>query len=497
MTRGAEINATNIGAVSEALIPLDPQGGVTVIRGYNGSGKDTLLEAVGRLTGGSQSVQCRDGEARGTVDGLGVHLTVTRSTRRSGECDAVSLAGKFDLSEFVDPPIKDPEASDARRIKALLSIRGVKGSPQAFAGIHEDVEMLVSADALNEPDIVEQARKIKASLEQHARKLESDRDKEKGRAEAAWGAAGDVTEEDAAGYDQDAAGAELEAAVAEKSRLTTQRNSFQEAQERAQKARATLDGLKAGPSIAECEAAEKAACAECDKAVEAFQAAKAALEKARNAVEAAETATATAKREAATTQAAHDAIVAAEKADNPTDAAISAATERADKVRARVQRGQVILEARRHFAAAREHEAEARRLDDQAEAIRDAAKQTDDVLSGLVSSGRIRVEAGRLVVDHKRRGKPVPFAELSKGEKWRLALLEAADRLREIGADQIALIPIPQQAWEGLQPKVRGEIQAKARRLNVCIVAAQCDDGPLRAELFDTGEHAEDVDEWQ
>lgn len=484
MTRGGNIKATNIGAVSKALIPLDPQGGVTVIRGYNGSGKDTLLEAVGRLTGGSQAVQCRDGEARGTVDGLGVHLTVTRSTRRSGECDAVSLAGKFDLSEFVDPPIKDPEAADARRIKALLSIRGVKGSPQAFAGIHEDVELLVSADALNEPDIVEQARKIKASLEQHARKLESDRDKEKGRAEAAWGAAGDVSEEDAGGYDQYAAGAELERAVVEKSRLSAQRQAYQAAQERAHKARATLDGLKAGPSIPECEMRKQAAENALSAAREAFQAAQAEHAAAGTAVE-------TAKREAATTQAAHDAIAAAEKADNPTDAAIIEATERADQVRVRVQRGQIIMEARRHFAAAREHEAEAARLDNQAAAIRGAAKQTDDVLSGLVSSNRIRVEAGRLVVDHERRGKPIPFADLSKGEKWRLALLEAADRLREIGADQIALIPIPQQAWEGLQPKVRSEIQAEARRLRVCIVAAQCDDGPLRATLFDAG------DEWE
>jgi len=475
-----DIKATNIGAVSEALIPLDPQGGVTVIRGYNGSGKDTLLEAVGRLAGGSQSVQCRDGEARGSVDGLGVHLTVTRSTRRSGECDAVSLAGKFDLSEFVDPPIKDAEAADARRIKALLSIRGVQGSPQAFAKIHDDVEMLVSADALNEPDIVEQARKIKASLEQHARKLESDRDKEKGKAEAAWGAAGDVTEEDAAEYDQDAAGAELEAAVTEKSRLMAQRQAYQEAQGRAIKAREALDGLKAGPSIAECETRAQAASDALAAAREALQAAQAEHAAAGTALE-------TAKREAATTQASYDAIAAAEKADNPTDAAISDATERADQVRARVQRGQVIMEARRHFATAREHEAEAHRLDEQAAAIRGAAKQTDDVLSGLVSSGRIRVEAGRLVVDHERRGKPVPFADLSKGEKWRLALLEAADRLREIGADQLALIPIPQQAWEGLQPAVRAEVQAEARRLKVCIVAAQCDDGPLRAELFADG----------
>jgi len=371
----------------------------------------------------------------------------------------------------------------------------VQGSPQAFAGIHEDVEMLVSADALNEPDIVEQARKIKASLEQHARKLESDRDKEKGKAEAAWGAAGNVTEEDAAGYDQDAAGGELESAVAEKSRLMAQRQAYTEAQERAQKAKATLTGLKAGPSVSECKDRLHKANVALAEAREAFQAAQAEHAAANDAMDAA-------GREAATTQAAHEAIAAAEKADNPTDDEIADAIERADKVRAMVQRGQVIMEARRHFATAREHEAEAHRLDEQADAIRGAAKQTDDVLSGLVSSGRIRVEAGRLVVDHERRGKPVPFADLSKGEKWRLALLEAADRLREIGADQLALIPIPQQAWEGLQPKVRAEIQAEARRLKVCIVAAQCDDGPLRAELFGAGDQAEQVeqagtgDEW-
>jgi hypothetical protein len=471
------IKAENVGPVEEAMIPLDAGGGVTVLMGFNGSGKDSLLDAVGRMAGGKQPVTCRDGAAKGSIEGLGVRLNIGKSTRKSGECQALSLTGKFDLSDFVEPPIKDGEAADRYRLKALLTIRGVEGNMDAFREIApegSEIDKFISGEAMAQADIVEQARLIKVDLERKAREIEDAAQKAHGKAEGAKNAAGEVAAN--AEYDEADMTAKLMAAVSAHARLTEQEQVYQTAQAQAIKARQALAAVKAGPSIAECE--KRAAAA-----AKTLQELKAMLQKAEAEDSMAMSAMTAAKREAVAVQGWHDSIEAAANVKPVAPVDIEQAAASVAEIREKVQQGAVIREAIRQHAAAREHEAEARALEAQAESIRGAAKATDDVLSGLVASGRIRVDGGRLVVDHPRRGQTL-FAELSKGEKWRLAIMEAVDRIREIGADGMALVPIPQQAWEGLQPSIRAEIWREAKRQRVNVIAAQCDDGALRAEVY-------------
>ncbi|MFH1558275.1 MAG: hypothetical protein ABII76_26015 [Pseudomonadota bacterium] len=478
------------GPIKEAVeLRFPAGGGIVVAKGSNGTGKTHAQHAVQRLLGGKQRLVPSDGVAKGIVEGGGVRLTIGGSVRSSGECRFAGLEGKFDLGTFVDPGVADGEAADSRRIKALLSMTGVKGSPATFAGIHPDLAVLVDNVALTETDVVEQARKIKASLEQRARTLESDRDKERNRAEAAWGAAGDVKPEDAQEFDQAAAGAELESAVAEKSRLAEQRRQYTEAQERARRAKAALAGIEAGPDVESCE--------------KRLANAKDAFQKAQAEQAAAATALETAKRERATTQTAYDAIAAAGRATDVDDTDLQAADAHVADVRERVQRGQVILEARRHFATARQHEAEAHKLEAQAEAIRGAAKQTDDVLSGLVSSGRIRIEAGRMVTDHATRGKPVLLSDLSSGELMQLAILEAVDAFRKTGAEGMPLLIVDQDLWQHLDPWARAQVYRACTEHHVCILAAEVAAGGLRFEPYQpTGDEVappepESAGEWE
>ena len=277
-THGDEtIRIQGEGPIKEAVeIRFPARGGIVVAKGSNGTGKTHAQHAVQRLLGGKQKLVPSDGVAKGIVEGGGARLTIGGSVRASGELRFAGLEGKFDLATFVDPGVADGEAADSRRIKALLSMTGVQGSPTAFAGIHKDLAAIVDKGALDEPDIVEQARKIKASLEQRARTLESDRDKERGRAEAAWGAAGDVKPEDAAEFDQDAAGRELEAAVSEKSRLAEQRRQYVEATERAKRAKAALADINAGPNVETCDAKAKEADATLSKLAQLYERAQAA-----------------------------------------------------------------------------------------------------------------------------------------------------------------------------------------------------------------------------
>ena len=486
------IIAENIGPVDKAIIPLDPLGGVTVLRGFNGSGKDSLLDAVGRLSGGKQKITCKDKQIKGSIEGLGVRLTIGKKAHKSGECEALSLTGKFDLSDFVDPPLKDQEAADRYRLKALLTIRGVVGDMDAFAEIlpkGSELEKLVSGEAMVEPNIVEQARLIKTDLERKARESEDNAEKARGKAEGARNATGDIPAN--AEYDEDQKTAELEAAVTEKSRLTMQAEQYKTTTEQAQNAQEALRKADVGPSIGDCECVLESAELLLENSAEDVKRAQAKLESAkafeqtqRSERDEAKTELASAKREEATVIAWHESIDAAKNIADVPLSELADADQNVNAIRTQVQQGAVIREAIRQHREAERCDQEARDHDKTADSIRGAARTTDDVLSGLVASGRIRVEAGRLVVDHATRGATL-FAELSKGEKWRLALLEAVDRLREIEADGLAIIPIPQQAWEGLDPTNKAEVWREARRLQVSIVAAECDDGALRADIYE------------
>ena len=122
----------NIGPVFELALPVPEQGGLVILRGANGVGKTKTLEAVQALVTGRGSLAARDGQVRGEVVGWGARLSVARSTRRTGELAVTSLEGRMDITELVDPGIRELMAADARRIKALIGLSGVKADPAAY-----------------------------------------------------------------------------------------------------------------------------------------------------------------------------------------------------------------------------------------------------------------------------------------------------------------------------------------------------------------------------
>jgi len=235
--------------------------------------------------------------------------------------------------------------------------------------------------------------------------------------------------------------------------------------------------MDAGPSVSDCQKAS-------NEAGRAMFDARTTLAKAEADNDAATKALESADREYTTVAAWHQSIQDATKVGNIPACDIEEAGAAVVTIREQVQQGAVIREAIRQHREAERCDKEANEYDKTAESIRGAARGTDVVLSGLVASGRIRVEAGRLVVDHATRG-PTLFAELSKGEKWIIAILEAVDRLREMNAVDQAIIIIPQEAWEGLDPANRAHVWREARRLEVSIVGAECDGGALRAAIYE------------
>lgn len=153
----AQVDVKNIGPIKHLQFELPEGGGVLVARGTHGAGKSTLVKAVGaRLGGDTSGLTPTDGTRKGELtmrfdpDGPVAKLTVRASGRRTtGELVVSSLEGRFDISQLIDPGIKDHEACELARVKALVNLIGtVQLSP---------AELLESVGVPNEfvPEIAE------------------------------------------------------------------------------------------------------------------------------------------------------------------------------------------------------------------------------------------------------------------------------------------------------------------------------------------------------
>ena len=115
------IEIENIGPIRSLRMTLPKKGGVLVLRGRNGLGKSTAIDAVGAAIKGEGSLDVRRGAARGTVDACGVAIRVSRNTRRSGELEVDTLEGKLSVAELVDPGLKDVAARSEEHTSELQS----------------------------------------------------------------------------------------------------------------------------------------------------------------------------------------------------------------------------------------------------------------------------------------------------------------------------------------------------------------------------------------
>jgi hypothetical protein len=476
------ITTENVGPITRLEIPVDPEGGVTVLRGHNGAGKDTAIEAVARALGGKGGLQRADGATRGVVEGLGVRLTIGKVTRTSGQCEAVSLTGKFDLAEFVEPPVKDPEAADRARIKSLLGIRGVKADVERFRDLPGDPETLKAIlradDVAGASDLVVQAQRVKGYLEREARGAEEEANRYDGKAAACRETvqAVDLTGE----ADGAALQARLEEALERSGALQQQRTVAAAAEKAAAEAQKRLEDAKVSYSGRTLKDAEGVAQAASDAAEAQFKRA----EQARTTLKAAEEALADARHDLKQAEAAETAAEIHEQlaagwqatidADRPapvSDAEMNAAAQAVLQAREAIEQGARIRDARAKAEDADRYAEDARLARDEAGQLRKSAHSTDGVLSKAVASATIRVERGKCL-----------FGDLSKGEAWRIAILEAVGRIRELHAEGLALVPIPQHAWEGLDPENRQLVVEVAKDERVNVITAEAASGPLRAE---------------
>lgn len=490
ITEPRTLVAENIGPISNVVIPCPEEGGLVVMRGRNGSGKTTLLNATESLVTGHGKLSVRDGQLHGKLAGLGAQMTVSRSTRRSGELEVHSLDGRLSPAELVDPGMKDPDAADSKRIKALIALAGAKPDASLFyplLGSQGEFEARVSPKAIESDDLITMAARVKRDLESKAREEEDRAEHADGHAKASKEAAEgvDVTAE----CDSAKLQAALEEAVRRESEL---RAADRHAGDLISKAAVASDALEDaaaeydGPTPDQAAAARNAAMVDRDIAVKAVRDAEEALRRAKSELleaerklESADAAKRTADAHEKVVAQFRDQIAAAKNVDRVDPADLAKATEAVTAARQAIERGALVRKAKEHLELADRSAkvAAAHRLT--AFKLREAAKGTDEVLSAVVAKtgSPLRVEAGRLVLDTHRG--VTYFADLSHGERWKIALDIA---IEAVGSD--GLLTCPQEAFESLDPDNRRLIHDHLVGSGVVMLTAEAADGDLRAEVF-------------
>ena len=488
------IHVENVGPNVSVTIPCPEKGGIVVFRGPNDIGKSELTKAVDCCLTGRGKLTSRDGAPGGRVEGYGIRLNVGKArTTRTGELEVESLEGKFDISDMVDPGIKDPTAADARRIKALIQVARADADPKLFDELIGDNQSLIKPDTFETDDLVEMARRVKRDLEGGAQAAETAAAHANDKSRALREASAGVDLEQPS--DQAALQAELDSSILGLARVKARAEHADNILDAARIGREKLTAAQNSyvgktPEVAlkELEAANKrleSASLAVTQAEESLREAKRGLLNASNELASARLTCQAADQHAIAMQGWIDSISAGEQVDNPTGKEIADAAVRLEKARAANEAGVLIRKAKQQAAEALAYQHEGGKYTKAADRLRNAAKETDAVLSGVVAKLNcpLRVEGGRLVTDTKR-GKSTAFCELSMGARYGIVIPLA---IAAVGRGNA--FTLRQEAFEGLDFQNRMMIAALLEEAGVTMFTAECDrDRPtseLRAELFE------------
>jgi energy-coupling factor transporter ATP-binding protein EcfA2 len=492
------IDIIDVGAIQHLTIPLAP--GVLVLQGRNGSGKSTALRAIGALaTGEATDLEVRDEadeDARGRVSGLGAQISIGRrraeatelasgKNRSTGELEIRTLRGLNPL-DLVNPGIADPERADARRIALLCDLAQVKGGIGMFVeALGATVKQYASRKTLDAASVPEIANGLRRDLQTAARDVELSVAKLDGEIQAHLSASDGV--DPVAPADTVDIAAELAKALRASDALAAKAEQSKRARAAAEQARAELERARAefsGPTLEQADASIA-------ETQEKLTHLAGELERIRS--EQRDTQTVLAGLQAQRTAAVQHArnmeawgssIGLGEQATTVSTDELRAAEDRVLELQRAQASAAVLAEKRRRRREADGLINKRDKARAESDDLRSLAGRCEAVVSEIINRSGLglRVRNGRLVLN-TARGETL-LADLSFGEGVRLAVEIAA---KSFGSEN-ALLVVPQEAFEGLDPKNRTELDAIARELGVAIVTAHATAGDLAAVPFSNGQ---------
>lgn len=485
------IEIENTGPIEKLEIPLPENGGVVVLRGRNGVGKSKALEAIDRLTAGKGKPEPKDGEKHGSVSGLGVTLTVAKAIRAKGVLEVESLEGRLSLAELVDPGIKDHDAADAKRIKAIIALADVE--PEIGLLVADTWSDYITQQTIESPDLLTMAQRAKSNLEAGARDFEKAADDARIDAEAARKTLDGI---EVVEIDEDDLRGHLRAAERGLMELEAQQRQEAEAVRRWEEQQAELAELKqsvstlvdvyesvavnVGEAVRKWFDERNKLDAEITTLENRLKEKKRFRDQAVEKLLNAETDKRNAEQNLTDARAKAEYIAKLESVGKPTiDEAIPKKIEQnqkaIDQFTAKLQQVPIMRRAKEAREAATVAELERKNALESAEELREAAKAIDAGLSKIVSGLGVplRVKDFRLVTE-THRGPNTLYADLSAGERWRIAL----DLAVSIAGTK-TLFTVPQECWEGLDPVNRGAIAKQAEERGVTIITAECSEDEI------------------
>ena len=491
MKKAHGVSISDIGPIHRLDIPIPEGGGIVVLRGRNGSGKTTGLDAMKALVSGQGKLEVRRGALKGLVEGLGGTIKIRKVNRREGTIEVTSLEG-VDPSTLVDPGIADPAAADKRRIEALCLLAGTAAGEDDFDELIEASGLVpegasLSIDWEDATSLPARAGILKRVFEEAARKSEQD---ERGEVVAAI-----VLESSLEGVlegvtaaDQGELEDERDALLQAITEAQTIRREGKKTEETVSEARRQLETIAENAMSVEraTELAEEAnerlitSTAVHKAAAGALVRAENDKEEARRLLDVANIQMTGAEDFDEARSALRKVVERSEELTFPTIAEIEDLEEQLEEKRIGVQVATLSIERSPDRKALKNHRLEAEIFKAEARLLRDAAHSVSEVLNAAIQDvlpENLIIEDGRLI-RRDRGGEKVYFSDLSTGERYRIAIPIGMKAVGDGG-----LLTIDQGAYEGLDPKNRLEVKEIAEDLGVVIVTAVADDGELRAEV--------------
>ncbi|WP_437187828.1 ATP-binding cassette domain-containing protein [Planctomicrobium sp. SH668] len=492
----AEFEVKDIGAVKSLSINAPP-GHVTVLKGPNGSGKTTTLEAITKITNGSKAgadISFSDGAKGGFVQGEGVtfRLSPTGNAKRTGELSCTPVDEDLTIADIVDPDVKDPVAADRRRIEAICSMLNIAPEIRLFDKCFEDTGLsakdVVSEKALKSTTIVGMTNQIKRDADAVALALE-----------------------------KEAAGLDREIATINESLndLNLEAESNQEvldgAVEMATNTLAMLNERKRSAEEGRTKLDEipnfsiERAHAELSQAEEVLRTKMSVEQELKSLITSLEEQIESARTElrvaSESVKSANEALVAAQErinliqtsldlkklvSDAPDAEEIEAAAEVLAIAKKNRDLGVLIRRGIEQKALIEKKETERDQKEKEGANARFLGKKCVKVLEGLLTGTGLTVnEEGRIRVVHSRRGECY-FSELSDGERWTKSIQIAVESFKRKRLKNPLLL-LPQKAWQDLDKTRRDIVCDAIRGTDLAILTAECDgtdEDPLVAETL-------------
>lgn len=501
-TKPVEISVKNLGPVSELHLVGPSPGGLIVLEGGQGVGKSTILRGVSRLLGGkTPDLSAFDGAPRGELAIDEAILRVTRSQHRpTGELEVVGIEGRLNISELVDPGIIDEAKADSARLKALVSLAGVVAKPEMFHDVAGGAEEFDALAIDFSDDIILTHARVKRAFEGKARAEEGLEESTRAKYQATRATFEDLdldapcdAKELAAAQDQAVAnlatmkahseGAGVIARAVETSTrkleiLAQESEDPEELRKQRDETHLAADAANQDALLLQDEVRKLIAQADA-LAVKAYDLKEKAAQlelRARKAELQAATRATLAEDAARSIPAVY------------TDEQLAAAEAAVAEARAASERGAVIRRAREQEAAATILHDQSKAHAKRGQLFRDRAASLDAVISSVLPEGcPLRYENGRLVLGTDR-GPREPYADLSHGERWKVAIDFVAPIIKRDG--RRGLLTLPQEAYESLDDDNKARLAQLAADNELIILTARATHGPLTATVIEAKETA-------